>query len=226
MAIRLRYPNLKVFYVKIFPHDFLWFASFDSGAISITEPVVHNYALSYAISNFNRVLANTAIPTYEEDLEVMNWYTCPAKAIRSARTALMWNAIDTKTQTTEDPAFEKANTPKFGTRHVLVPWPATVFETYIFSKTGQKPPRVIRLGKKRAPCVLESEELNLQGFREMKVAKPTHLVNPLDTNGTLESYRIVTIMPSLLVDEAVILDAVVFKDRKHWVLIPKRLLEA
>lgn len=222
---QFRYPQLKVFHVQLIPHDILWFASFDSGAVTVTEPAIHNYALSYAVSRFDRVVSHSEQPTYEADLEQMDWYATPARALHFSRLKFTWNAIDSMTQTTESPKFEKSNSPKMGTRHVLAPVPATKFELYLFSRTGENPPRMIRLGKKRAPCILVWEEVKHNGPMLVEEARPTHLVNPLDSTGHFEQYRMVSIPPSLLADDAYVRDGIVIRGGKHEVLLPKRLLK-
>jgi CRISPR-associated protein Csc1 len=230
MSVQFRDSQVRVFYARLIPHDLLWFSSFDSGAVTVTEPAIHNYALSYAVSRFERIVSFSEQPNYEADLEAMGWYATPARARKFARLKYTWNAIDTRTQTTEDPETKekKLNTPKFGKRHVLAPAPATEFECYLFSRHGEVPPRMIRLGKKRAPCVLEWEEVLHHGPIRVEEAHPTHLVNPLDAVGEFVQYRIVSIPPSLLADEALVRDCVVVRgkqrDRWHEVVVPRRLL--
>ncbi|ARU61527.1 type I-D CRISPR-associated protein Cas5/Csc1 [Tumebacillus avium] len=220
-----RDPQMRIFHVKLIPHDILWFASFDAGAVTVTEPAIHNYALSYAVSRYERAVSFSDQPTYELDLEQMDWYATPAKAKRFARLKFTWNAIDTMTQTTETPNFEKTNSPKMGTRHVLAPAPATEFEFYLFSRKGEIPPRMIRLGKKRAPCVLKWEEVKHQGPVKVELARPTHLVNPLDVVGEFEQYRMVSIPPSFLADDAYIRQGLVVRGSGHEVVVPRRLLD-
>ena len=223
--ILFRDPQLKVFHVQLIPHDILWFASFDAGAVTVTEPAIHNFALSYAVSRFDRAVSHSEQPTYEADLEQMDWYATPARALQFARLKFTWNAIDTITQTTETPKFEKSNSPKMGSRHVLAPIPATKFEFYLFSRKGENPPRMIRLGKKRAPCVLVWEAVPHNGPFIAEEAQPTHLVNPLDAVGHFQEYRMVSIPPSLLADDARLRDAIVLRGGRHEVLVPKRLLD-
>lgn len=216
--------RMRIFYAKIIPHDILWFASFDAGAVSVTEPVIHNYALSYAMSRYDRFISFHDQPTYEEDLRQMDWYTTPARAKKFTRLQFTWNAIDSLTQTTEDPRFDKANTPKLGKRHVLAPAPATEFECYLFSRQGNVPPRMIRLGKKRAPCLLEWVEVKNTSPQMLDSVAPTHLVNPIDVIGELYQYKIVSIPPSLLAEKAIIQNCVVVRHEQHVVVLPKRLL--
>lgn len=228
-SYEFRDPQLRIFHVKLIPHDILWFSSFDVGAVTITEPAIHNYALSYAVSRFDRVICTSDQPTYEQDLEQMDWYCTPAQARKYGRLRFTWNAIDSKTQLTETPKFEKTNTPKLGTRHVLAPAPATEFEFYLFSRKGEQPPRMIRLGKKRAPCLLLAEEVHHSGIQLWETAEPTHLVNPIDAIGEFEQYRMVSIPPSLLAGDAKLRQAVVVNGRgtsgRHVVSVPRRLLK-
>lgn len=224
MEPAFRFPLMRIFHVYIMPHDLLWFASFDSGAVSVTEPAIHNYALCYAFSRFERSWVELAQPQYETDLEEMNWYAHPAQVIKTNRIRLTWNAIDNRTQTTEDPDFQKANTPKIGSKVVLAPFPATVMETYVFSKQGECPPRVIRLGKKRTPCQVQWREVFFLTPLISSKVQSGHLINPLDVDGQITEYRIVSVPPSLLASNAVVNKAVIIRDEDRNVIIPKRLL--
>lgn len=225
MLTLLKYPTLQAYDVEIRPHDTLWFASLDGGGISTTEPVIHNYALSYAFSRFNRIQSYNKGPSYEEDLSQMNWYSTPARSLDYHRIRVTWNAIDDRTYTTEDNKFNKSNTPKMGEKYVLSPYPLTKFTCTVFSLQGEKAPRIIRLGKKRTPCTVHiTKQWNMKKVRRFETLKPSHLVNPLDVVGEIESYRMVMIPPSFITEETTISNGIGLVDGNKALMIPLRLL--
>lgn len=223
--VEVRYPYMRIFDLEIRPHDILWFSSFDVSGFTTTEPVVHNYALSYALSRFNRVLSNSNGPGYDEDLSNMTWYSNPARPILYQRQTITWNAIDDKTNTTEDPKLGKKNTPKMGIKSVLMPYPQTYFLVTAFSLYGENPPRIIRLGKKRTPCQIKIiKEWDISEIREYEVFNPSHIVNPIDVIGDIKSYRIVAIPPSLLSDDVTIERTIGIRKKDQSIIIPKHLI--
>lgn len=233
LTIKLADHGIRLFYATLVTHDFLWFASYDVSTISSTEVVVHNYALSYALSRFERGIVFEQVPTYAEDLAQMPLYTTPADMpLRdnpfAGKVKQTWNALDTRTQRTEDPEYKKRNTPKIGKRVVIAPW--TRFTFYVFTFDGRRPPGAIRLGKKRAPCRVEYEEIpKPTARRENRTFTPSHLVNPLDVRGEVEAFNPINIPPHLLLRNARIRDDYVVRHRKHRtfhnVHVPGRVLD-
>ena len=83
-AIRLYEHGVRVFAGRLYNHDYLWFSSNEISKVSITQPVLHNYALCYAISqrSYGAYLGST--PKYVEDpdgeFNAMPLYATPAHA--------------------------------------------------------------------------------------------------------------------------------------------------
>lgn len=112
--------GIRVYAARLFHHDYLWFSSFEISKITRTEPIVYNYALSYAISGFGYGLYRGSRPSYDSDLSEMPVYTTPARPGTSqaaAWTRLTQNAIDSLTQRTKGP--DGINSPSLGWRIVL-----------------------------------------------------------------------------------------------------------
>ena len=138
-SINLADHDIRLFFAILETHDFLWFASYDVSNISSTEAVVHNYALSYALSRFERGIVFEQVPTYEEDLARMPLYATPADLqLRdnpfAGKVKQTWNALDTRTQNTQDPEYGDRNTPMWGQRVVIAPM--TRFNFYVFTFDG------------------------------------------------------------------------------------------
>jgi CRISPR-associated protein Csc1 len=223
--------QIRLFHAVLETHDFLWFASYDVSNIASTEVVIHNYALCYALSRFERGIVFEQIPTYMEDLAQMPLYATPADLILcdnpfAGKVKQTWNALDSRTHRTEDPRHKKVNTPKIGKRIVVAP--LTRFTFYIFTFQSQRPPGAIRLGKKRVPCRVHYTEIPHPTAKQYPYLSPTHLVNPLDVQGQVAAFNPINIPPHLLLRHARIEDdyIVTHKDKRdyHAVHIPKRVL--
>ena len=230
-TIHLTDHSVRLFHAVLETHDFLWFASYDVGGLSSTEVVIHNYALSYALSRFERGIVFEQVPTYEADLARMPLYTTPADLLVednpfAGKVKLTWNAIDTRTLQTQDPDFVKRNTPMIGRRVVIAPM--TRFGFYVFTFDGSQPPGAIRLGKKRSPCRVHYTEIPRPVARRVEAFPPSHLVNPLDVSGKVEAFNAVNIPPHLLLRNARLRDDYVVhhkgRRRYHAVHVPGRVL--
>jgi CRISPR-associated protein Csc1 len=225
--------GVQLFYGVLEAHDFIWFASYDVSGLSVTEAVVHNYALTYALSRFERGITFGQAPTYQTDLAQMHLYTTPAALLvdnnpLAGKIKLTWNALDTRTQRTQDPDYVKRNTPMLGRRVVLAP--LTRFGFYVFALDGRRPPGAIRLGKKRSPCRVRYTVIpNPSAYQKGGTFIPSHLVNPLDVNGKVEAFNIVSIPPHLLLRNARLRDDYVVNHKDgaayHVIHVPARVLK-
>lgn len=230
--IRLTDHGVRLFYGVLEVHDFLWFASYDVSGLSTTEVVVHNYALTYALSRFERGIVFGQGPTYQADLVRLPLYTTPADLLVAGnpfagKVKMTWNALDTRTQRTEDPDFPKRNTPMFGRRVVVAPM--TRFDFYVFALDGNQPPGAIRLGKKRSPCRVRYTEIPEPVARQTSdTFAPSHLVNPLDVRGKVEAFNVISIPPHLLLRNARLQEDYVVTHKEgrtyHVIHVPGRVL--
>jgi CRISPR-associated protein Csc1 len=234
-AIRLYERGVRVFAGRLYNHDYLWFSSNEISKVSTTQPILHNYALCYALSQRSYRVCVGSAPKYVEDPEgefgAMPLYATPAHAAEVTRTAITFNAVDTLTQTTGD--SKTLNTPNLGKRVYLDPiWesaaverPRRGYEFYVFTFDGYRLPTVVRLGKKGAPVRLRWEEIlsPLALFRAGN-QRPAHLINPLDVNGRVVSYDPVMIPPHLLLRTVTLAEDWWVFSGGHAIQVPKRVL--
>jgi CRISPR-associated protein Csc1 len=224
--------GIRLYAGRLYNHDYLWFSSFEISKTAATLPLIHNYALSYAISGYSYgVYAVGKPPRYEEDLSEMPAYATPARPQGTmTRTRFTQNAINSRTLRTDD-APRGSNSPALGWRLVLDPvWRANTrrqeivgFTFYLFAGETFHPPAVVRLGKKGCPVRLEWEEITpaVASFAENGVS-PTHSVNPLDVQGELVSYEPLSIPPHLILRVAEIRRDWFLFANAHVVHIPRR----
>jgi len=230
--IALNDLGLRLYSGRMYNHDYLWFSSFEISKTAATTALIHNYALTYALSGYSYGIYRGTTPRYTSDLVRMPAYATPALPVdRIGRTRFTQNAINSRTLRTDD-APRGSNSPAFGWRLVLDPtWrrgsqdTGTFFSFYLFARDTFRPPAVVRLGKKGCPVRLNWDEItNAQAVLIESVVVPTHAVNPLDISGEILSYEPVPVPPHLVLRRAEIKrDWFVFSG-VHRVHIPSRLL--
>lgn len=230
--------NIQIFYGCLFLHDFLWYSSSEISRISTTIPVIHNYALTYAINQFSYAIYHGNTPRYFKDLDRFSCYATPARSFASRRESIMYNAIDDLRQTTGRDT-DKYNSPKYGYKTVIIPEFAaqsekenpTAFKFYLFAFMNFKPPSVIRLGKKNTPARIYWERIDnsIAQFSEDEKT-PSHSVNPFDVNGEITGGVISKIPPHsfyryLSIKKDWFVELKKDKFEKYIIQVPKRILE-
>ena len=209
--------------------DYLWFTSHEWGNDNETAPLLHGYALSFALGGRERVVAVGGVPSYDEDLAEIDVYCTPARLVADSAArerhglfeVFTFNSIDNPTHLTQALRHgDKSNNPKFGKRQVLLP--GLRFEFVVFSKLGVALPRVFRLGKKRSPVVLERVTL-FQGQQVRGNATPDHAVNPRDVSGRITSCIPRVIPPHLVYERAAIEDDDFIRTGTSVVHVPERV---
>lgn len=212
--IKLADYDVRVFAGRLYNHDYLWFSSTEISKVSTTLPVIHNYALTYALSAFSYAAYWGNAPRYAEDLAQMPLYTTPALAQQNVtRTKLTYNAIDSLSLRTD--VGPGVNTPNLGWRICLDPIYAAqnesrpekgyTFYAFVFVKEHQakfgnsQPQSVFRLGKKGSAMRVRWQEIAnpLALYRE-ELTRAGHLVNPLDVSGQVKAFDAVNVPPHLL----------------------------
>ncbi len=225
------WARLRVFVGWLYNHDYLWFSSSEISKVSVTLPVLHNYALCYALAHYERGVSTGSTPQYATDLAAMPLYVTPAEAPLAQRTVITFNAIDSVTMRTD--IKPNVNTPDLGKRVYLDPMyePAGVeqpikgYRFYAFSFDRRVPRSVTRLGKKGCPVrVRWTELLHPVANWSNEAQQPTHPVNPLDISGQLLRYEPVSIPPHLLVREAEIGQDWFINSAGHRIHVPKFVL--
>jgi CRISPR-associated protein Csc1 len=228
--------GIRLFAGRLYNHDYLWFSSFEISKTAATLPLIHNYALSYALSGFSYGIYAGTAPRYAEDLEEMPAYATPARAEAPvARTRLTQNAVSSLSLRTDD-APRGSNSPSIGWRMVLDPvWRraspevegAAGFAFYLFLRGSQRLPAVVRLGKKGCAVRLEWEEISpAVAALTAGPTWPTHAVNPLDIQGEVLSYDPVSMPPHLAFRVAELGNEWFVFSGAHRVHLPRRFTSA
>ncbi len=235
-VIRLHERGVRVFVGRLYNHDYLWFSSNEISKVSTTQPVIHNYALCYALSHRSYGVYIGSTPKYVEDpdgeFSAMPLYATPAHTTgQISRTTITFNALNSRTLTTGD--SKSMNTPNLGKRVYLNPmWertdaerPREGYQFYVFTFDGYKLPGVVRIGKKGASVRIRWAEVSqpVALFRE-KQQRPTHMINPLDISGQLISYDPVIIPPHLLLRTPTLTEDWWVFNAGHAIHVPKRVL--
>ncbi len=229
--LQLKTLGLRLFSGRLFNHDYLWFSSVEISKTAATLPLIHNYALSYAVSGFSYGVYIGSAPRYGEDLSRMEAYATPAQPqFPVTYTRFTQNAINSRTLRTDD-APRGNNSPSLGWRLVIDPvWRSAQavadregFGFYLFARDSFRPPAVVRLGKKGCPIRFEWEEIvSPVALLKNEPVRPTHAVNPLDVQGRIIAYDPVAIPPHLILRIADIQgDWFVFSGR-HRIHLPRR----
>ncbi len=183
-------------------HDSLYFATRELGRLYETEPIIHNYALCYALGlvdsdRYNTRVENeaeyryfcaTQIPLYEAHLTRLNEagiYVTPARSITYAATLNTWkyanNNYHVEMQKTQK------NIPSFGrTKEIAV---ESEFEFFLISQQQLNLPRWIRLGKWASKAEISKIEDYSNPQRRSGSFTFSYPLNPLDV---MFSYRVMS----------------------------------
>ena len=203
-SIVLGQMGVRLFACRLYNHDYLWFSAYEISKVSATAPVIHNYALTYAMGGMSYGIYRGSTPRYEHDLARMAVYATPALAELFSRTRITYNAVNARSLRTDD-APRGINTPDLGWRIYIDP----VFESdrgqpggfgfYLFTLDGSVPKGVVRLGKKGAAARIRWKELeSARAVLADDPARPTHPLNPLDIQGEVLTYDPISLPPHLL----------------------------
>jgi CRISPR-associated protein Csc1 len=207
MAILYRY--------QIELHDSLYFATREIGRLYETEPILHNYALSYALGlvdseryattvspeNSYRYFCAEQVPQYQAQLTPLNQqgiYVTPARSIYHASVLNTWKYADNRYHV--EMKKTQKNIPSFGRAKEIAP--ESQFEGFVISQTPLTLPTWIRLGKwasKARVEIVETQESKLSGRAE-DFTFPYPL-NPLDVMffHRVTSYDVINMPPVSLI---------------------------
>jgi CRISPR-associated protein Csc1 len=196
-------------------HDSLYFATREIGRLYETEPVIHNYALCYALGLVDSEIYSTTVseehsyryfcpeqvPKYEPHLTALNQqdiYVTPARSISHSSTLNTWKYANNNYHVEMEKT--QKNIPGFGRTKEIAP--ESKFEFFIISEKSLKLAKWIRLGKwmsKAAVEILEQKEMK-RSPSETDFIFP-YLLNPLDVMFTHQviSYDVVNMPPVSLI---------------------------
>ena len=194
-------------------HDSLYFATREIGRLYETEPVLHNYALCYALGLVDSETYSTSVPEehsyryfcpeqvpkYEEHLTPLNQqgiYITPARSLSHAAILNTWKYADNRYHVEMEKT--QKNIPSFGRAKEIAP--ESRFEFFAISQKPLKLPKWIRLGK-----WMSKAEVSVQEFTDIKLKTGEFTVayplNPLDVMFTNQviSYDVVNMPPVSLI---------------------------
>ncbi|MEG4202084.1 type I-D CRISPR-associated protein Cas5/Csc1 [Microcoleus sp. Pol12A5] len=196
-------------------HDSLYFATREIGRLYETEPVIHNYALCYALGLVDSEIYSTTVseehsyryfcpeqvPKYEPHLTALNQqgiYVTPGRSISHSSTLNTWKYANNNYHVEMEKT--QKNIPGFGRTKEIAP--ESKFEFFIISEKSLKLAKWIRLGKwmsKAAVEIVEQKEVN-RSPSETDFIFP-YLLNPLDVmfSHQVISYDVVNMPPVSLI---------------------------
>jgi CRISPR-associated protein Csc1 len=184
-------------------HDSLYYATREIGRLYETEPVIHNYALCYAlglvVSDTYRYFCSEQVPQYEEHLTSLNEhgiYVTPAQAIAHTAVLNTWKYANNNYHVEMKPT--QKNIPSFGRTKEIAP--ESIFEGFIFSANSINLPKWIRLGKWMSKAEVNLKELTCSKHKEELFTYPYPL-NPLDVMFTHQvvGYDVINMPPVSLI---------------------------
>ena len=196
-------------------HDSLYFATREIGRLYETEPVIHNYALCYALGLVDSEIYSTTVseehsyryfcpeqvPKYEPHLTALNpqgIYVTPGRSISHSSTLNTWKYANNNYHVEMEKT--QKNIPSFGRTKEIAP--ESKFEFFIISEKPLKLAKWIRLGKwmsKAAVEIVEQKEVK-RSPSERDFIFP-YLLNPLDVmfSHQVISYDVVNMPPVSLI---------------------------
>jgi CRISPR-associated protein Csc1 len=193
--------------------DSLYYATREIGRLYETEPIVHNYALCYALGlvdsavystnvaeeNSYRYFCPEQVPKYEVHLTPLNAqsiYVTPARAINHSAVLHTWKYASNNYHVEMEKT--QKNIPSFGRAKEIAP--ESVFECFIISEKSLTLPKWIRLGKWMSKAEVTLQPLTPKFNRE-GVFNCAHPLNPLDVMFTNQvvSYDTINMPPVSLI---------------------------
>ncbi|MCC5608203.1 type I-D CRISPR-associated protein Cas5/Csc1 [Nostoc sp. CHAB 5834] len=194
-------------------HDSLYYATREIGRLYETEPIIHNYALCYALLLVDSQIYSTTVaeehsyryfcpeqvPKYEEHLTPLNQqqiYVTPARSLNHSSILNTWKYANNNYHVEMEKT--QKNIPSFGRAKEIAA--ESRFEFFVISQKELKLPKWIRLGKWMSKAEVTVEQLPKHKISE-GIFTCTYPLNPLDvifTNQVM-SYDVVNMPPVSLI---------------------------
>ena len=194
-------------------HESLYYATREIGRLYETEPVIHNYALCYALGLVDSVVYSTTVaeqhsyryfcpeqvPKYEDHLTPLNQqgiYVTPARSIKHTTILSTWKYANNNYHVEMEKT--QKNIPSFGRAKEIAP--ESQFEFFLISQKELKLPKWIRLGKWMSKAEVTVEQLPKYKTTN-DVFTCVYPLNPLDImfNNQVISYDVVNMPPVSLI---------------------------
>jgi CRISPR-associated protein Csc1 len=181
-----------IYHCSIELHDSLYYATREIGRLYETEPILHNYALCYALGLVDsdryatcvaqeheyRYFCPEQVPKYEEHLTPLNQqgiYVTPAQAVRHSAVLHTWKYANNNYHVEMEKT--QKNIPSFGRAKEIAP--ESQFECFVITNQPIQLPNWIRLGKWMSKAALNVSELvDFKLHTGDFICK--HPLNPLD----------------------------------------------
>lgn len=208
-------------------HDSLYYATREIGRLYETEPVLHNYALCYALGLVDsekyattvaeesryRYFCPEQVPMYEAHLTPLNQrgiYVTPARAVNHAAVLNTWKYADNRYHV--EMQKTQKNIPSFGRAKEIAP--ESIFEFFMVanqtledidkppnSKWKWKLPKYIRLGKWMSKAEISAVQELKPKHNSTKEFTFPYPLNPLDVMFTNQvvSYDTINMPPVSLI---------------------------
>ncbi len=176
----------------------MFFASMEKGKVAETAPLLHNYALAYALGwASSPYYHERQIPQYREHLQALNTqgiYIYPAIPLEVSHRLMQYNTID---ETFVLKKEKNIGYPNWG--YIKCIRPGARFRTYILSHDELNLPRQIRLGKWMSAASLHPKKVSIQPSQSKS---SSHALNVQDLK-ELPSYfsALYNLLPTRLVQE-------------------------
>ncbi|MHA1470126.1 MAG: type I-D CRISPR-associated protein Cas5/Csc1 [Candidatus Asgardarchaeia archaeon] len=213
---------------KLITLDFIHFSSLEVARRVVIQPVIHNYALSYALFLKDRlpvlILGKKEIakPKYKEDLMQLNEeriYVTPAYDISAKVVSYVWGAKEERLLHKERQVT--ANYPPSMVIYESIA-PNSTFRFFILSEKQLSLPRIIRLGKKRGSVAIEFNEFELSTITPER-PYTVKLLNPWDLRGDveiLELSSIINIPPNRLFRDVIVISKTAYYSKDLKIILP------
>jgi CRISPR-associated protein Csc1 len=181
-------------------HESLYFATREVGRLYETGRYLHNYALTYALGLAVAPYHSAdQVPRYAEQLAPLNEqgiYVTPARGVKVDYTLATFKYANNAYHVEMEKGSR--NTPSFGRAKELAV--GSEFELVVLSRhRALHLPRWVRLGlwRSKAFVVWDANEAELDKVRQERASLP---LNPLDLDGDLLAFDLISMPPSSLVD--------------------------
>ncbi len=183
-----------IYHLQLELQDSLYFATREIGRLYETEPIIHNYALCYALglvdnpqyattvdeSECYRYFCHNQVPQYKEHLTPLNQqgiYVTPARAVHYQTVLTTWKYANNNYHVEMEKTAK--NWPSFGRNKEVAP--ESRFECFAIASQQIRFPKWIRLGKwlsKAEVTCINMQEVKASASEQEFVYR--HALNPLD----------------------------------------------
>lgn len=193
---------MRLFLCRLTFHENLFYSTREVGRLYETGRYLHNYALTYALGLATApYFQRQQVPCYADELVRLNEqgvYVTPARGV--------WVRYELVTFKYADNAYHvemvpgSRNVPSYGRAKEVAT--GSQFEFAVLARDSFRIPRWIRMGLWRSKALVEclgSAEVRASGHGQQIASLP---LNPLDVEGNLQVYDLISMPPSSLVDNA------------------------